>query len=677
MVTEARDFVDGEVIPGTRYRVLRLLGRGGMGSVYEVEHTELQKRFVLKALSPTLANRDDLVARLRNEWRALARLAHPSIVSVTDAGTTGDSVPFYVMEHLAGVTLAERLQRSGPMPLSPALELTSQLLDALSAAHTIGVIHRDIKPSNILLLEAGGIKLLDFGIAKVLEQETGVVTARGLRIGTPRYMSPEQARGEHVDGRTDLYAVGLVLFEVLSGRSPFEGIVDTEQLLRAQIDAPPPPLGPELSHAWSELDDFIQALLAKDPRQRPTSARAAAVRVKSLASEAKRRAAIDARPSSPGRPDSGSIHSGSVQSGAPTAVASQPYTPDGTLIDPHMATARPAGTNGRGGTLRMDRPRPGEDAPSRERAPDSSARSPKPDSLGMSPPTSIEPQSSTIPGQPPPDFLPYDGNTAHDPTLLPSRAESLAPPSDAPSAAPARAGDTERLDDKAAAPTRTAIRRIEGHATPPPVVPPTLADAVAESERPKRSGHLRTLIGVLGAFGALLLGGYLGLVISRPSESNVVEEQAAVPAVSLEPSEQHEPSRPPPNPATPLNPASGDAPPPTRPKGAASVSPAANSPAPVSKQPRPSNSGHKRSKSSVPKSAKPAQPQPALAEPAQSAKPARVKPAPPQPTQPAPVEPAPVEPAQPAHPAPQPSEAAPARSGPLRPGPRLPGSGLD
>src|SRR6188768_454273 len=168
-LNEFREFENGEVILGTRYRVLSLIGVGGMGSVYEVEHVELGKRFVLKALLRELSRRDDLVQRLRNEWRALARLQHANIVNVTDAGTSGGGVPFYVMERLDGDTLAELLRLKSRLYVLEAVNIAVSVLEALSAAHEIGIIHRDVKPANVFIVNGGGVKLLDFGVAKIAD----------------------------------------------------------------------------------------------------------------------------------------------------------------------------------------------------------------------------------------------------------------------------------------------------------------------------------------------------------------------------------------------------------------------------------------------------------------------------------------------------------------------------
>ncbi|HET7541993.1 MAG TPA: serine/threonine-protein kinase [Polyangiaceae bacterium] len=281
-MTEFREFQDGEVIAGTRYRVLGLIGVGGMGSVYEVEHTELGKRFVLKALLRELSRRDDLVQRLRNEWRALARLQHANIVNVTDAGTSGGGVPFYVMERLEGETLAALLRQKRRLPVLEAVHIATSVLEALSAAHDIGIIHRDVKPANVFVVNGGGVKLLDFGIAKIADASS-VVTARGLAVGTPRYMSPEQARGERVDGRSDIYASALMLYEMIAGVGPFDDVHEANDLLLAHLAREAPRLSSWLSGVSPELDRIMTQMLAKDCRQRPAHAREAAEQLRDFA----------------------------------------------------------------------------------------------------------------------------------------------------------------------------------------------------------------------------------------------------------------------------------------------------------------------------------------------------------------------------------------------------------
>ncbi|MDX2055893.1 MAG: protein kinase [Polyangiaceae bacterium] len=280
-----RQYQDGETIAGTRFRVLGLLGVGGMGAVYDVEHTELGKRFVLKTLHQSLSTSDELVARLRNEWRALGRLAHPNIVNVTDAGTTADGSAYYVMERLEGEPLSSRMSRVGRHTLLEAIAIAEGILHALGAAHEIGVIHRDVKPPNVFVLTDGTVKLLDFGIAKVAESEVGPITMRGIAIGTPRYMAPEQARGDTVDSRADLYATGLILFELVAGASPFEGSRDANELLIAQLTKEPPSLRSLVPTVPVEFDELVHSLLAKEAKKRPATAQEVLRRLEAIAAK--------------------------------------------------------------------------------------------------------------------------------------------------------------------------------------------------------------------------------------------------------------------------------------------------------------------------------------------------------------------------------------------------------
>ncbi len=274
-MTAKEQLKPGETIPGTPYRVIRLIGSGGMGSVYEVEHQELGKRFVLKTLLSELSNRADLVQRLRTEWRSLGKLEHPNIVRVSDAGVAQGKFPYFVMERLMGETLADRLAQQRKLPVELALKISIGVLDALSVAHSIGIIHRDVKPPNIFVTDQEVPKLLDFGIAKLLDASAEAITARGVAVGTPRYMSPEQAAGDPVDARADLYAVGLVLYEMISGAGPYRAS-DANELFLAHLTQPAPPLSSQAPRVSLELDAITASLLAKSPTARPASAKAAA-----------------------------------------------------------------------------------------------------------------------------------------------------------------------------------------------------------------------------------------------------------------------------------------------------------------------------------------------------------------------------------------------------------------
>jgi serine/threonine-protein kinase len=198
-------------------------------------------------------------------------------------------VPYYVMERLVGETLGARLKRGPAFHLVEALRLAAELLEGLDAAHGIGVVHRDVKPPNIFLTPMrdpkpgyeSQAKLLDFGIAKILDVEVTQLTGRGVAIGTPRYMSPEQASGDEVDGRADLYAVGLVLFEMLTGQGPFEGVRNS-QVFFAHLTQPPPAISTLVGGIPPEVDRFVTSLLAKKPADRPRSAGAAAAALRSM-----------------------------------------------------------------------------------------------------------------------------------------------------------------------------------------------------------------------------------------------------------------------------------------------------------------------------------------------------------------------------------------------------------
>lgn len=271
------------MIAGTAYRTRRIIGRGGMGSVYEVEHVELGRNFVLKALHEHLAAREDLVGRMRNEWRALAKLHHPNIVQVTDAGTTDEGLPYFVMEHLQGRTLADLLRAEKKPGLLRSCMMLVDVLNGLSAAHAAGVIHRDIKPPNIFVMEDGCAKLLDFGIAKLRDRAAKVVTVGGVSIGTPRYMAPEQAEGGKVDGRADIYASALVLYECVVGRGPFAHIHDPNRLVMAHLTVEPERADFVDSAVPAELADLLHRWLLKDPGSRPPGAEHAAKELKALA----------------------------------------------------------------------------------------------------------------------------------------------------------------------------------------------------------------------------------------------------------------------------------------------------------------------------------------------------------------------------------------------------------
>jgi eukaryotic-like serine/threonine-protein kinase len=274
-MTRPRDYRPGEHVPGTVYRVVRLIGAGGMGTVYDVEDTTVGKRYVLKTLHPDLHKRGDLADRMVKEARQLARVSHPNIVEVVTAGATTDDLklPYYVMEKLNGQSLRTVLTKKGSLELAHAMHIAIDLLDALDNAHDKGVIHRDVKPDNIFLhINPNGLtttKLLDFGIMKVLD-EPGLTAGRFM--GTLRYAAPEQLRGETPMPQTDLYAAGLVLYEMIAGKGPFDDEGDSSKIAAAHLAATPPPLMHWGVVVPEQLERLVRTSLSKDPLKRPKDA---------------------------------------------------------------------------------------------------------------------------------------------------------------------------------------------------------------------------------------------------------------------------------------------------------------------------------------------------------------------------------------------------------------------
>lgn len=218
-------FAPGQVLAG-KLRIVRLLGAGGMGAVFEVEHELTRHRRALKLLHPQMAGIPSVVERFLREASAAGRIGNRHIVETFDAGRLDTGEPYIVMELLTGRTLAEVLEQRGPLSIDSACDIVIQACDAVSAAHAAGIVHRDLKPENLFLCgpDASFVKILDFGVSKFDSATTGVdgITLEGSPIGTPFYMSPEQVRGEkNIDARADVYALGVLFYECLTGRKPF------------------------------------------------------------------------------------------------------------------------------------------------------------------------------------------------------------------------------------------------------------------------------------------------------------------------------------------------------------------------------------------------------------------------------------------------------------------------
>jgi serine/threonine protein kinase len=267
----------GDLLAG-KYRVEALLGRGGMGAVYLAENTDIGRKVAIKVLNPELARDPDTLARFKQEARAAAAIGHPGIVDVLDLGTAPDGSPFLVMERLEGETLRQRLSRERTMAPQAAAEIVAAALDALASAHEKGVIHRDLKPDNLFLVArpVPAVKVLDFGISKFRGGKDVHLTRTGAVMGTPLYMSPEQARGaKDITPATDIYSAGAILYEALAGQPPYPGESYNEVIAKV-LTEPLRPLAALRPDAPPALVATLEGMLAKPIEHRPGDARSLA-----------------------------------------------------------------------------------------------------------------------------------------------------------------------------------------------------------------------------------------------------------------------------------------------------------------------------------------------------------------------------------------------------------------
>jgi serine/threonine-protein kinase len=266
-----------------RYETVRLLGEGGMGRVYLARQVDLGRQVVVKVMHDHVANDPNFRKRFERETLLMARFQHPYVVTLYDASLNDPEGPCIVMEYIKGVTLDTVLHRNNRLGAPRVARLLSQLCEALFAAHQEGIVHRDLKPANLMVVDADSpyekIKVMDFGLAKLIDSRARTlnkptVTNADFAVGTPGYISPEQVRGDEMDHRSDLYSVGVILFELLTGRLPFSG-AETMDVLLAHATQAPPTFAQMGAGAWvaPSVEALVQRCLAKDPQERPASAR--------------------------------------------------------------------------------------------------------------------------------------------------------------------------------------------------------------------------------------------------------------------------------------------------------------------------------------------------------------------------------------------------------------------
>jgi eukaryotic-like serine/threonine-protein kinase len=272
--TSHRRDIIGRTVDG-KYRFLSLLGEGGMGAVFEAEHVGTGRPVAVKVLHPSQAKKKVAVKRFHQEARAASKIGHPNICEVSDLGTLADGAPYLVMEKLVGSTLAERIAREGGLPVDDVLDIVIQALSGLIAAHEKGIVHRDIKPENVFLCDRAGApplaKILDFGVSKMIaaqHEEELDLTRTGMVMGTPFYMSPEQARGDrNLDARVDVWACGVMLYEALTGRRPFIA-ANYNALLLQILTAEPRPLREFRPATPEALERILAHALARNRDER-------------------------------------------------------------------------------------------------------------------------------------------------------------------------------------------------------------------------------------------------------------------------------------------------------------------------------------------------------------------------------------------------------------------------
>lgn len=479
-----------------KYELKRLIGVGGMGRVFEATHVALGNGVAVKCLLPQLARVDTLSARFMREARISAQLTSPYVARVTDVGQLPDSTPYLVMELLEGELLQDYIERSGRLPIALALPIAVQVLKALESAHAMGVIHRDLKPENVFVLKAQAneegpaprVKVLDFGIARLkLSSEFQALTKPGTSMGTPEYMAPEQAySADQADERSDIYSVGVMLYEMLSGRLPAEGDTPLE-IANKVISGSLVPLAELVPQLPAELCDWVTRCLHRDPSQRPNTAIALREALETLT--AARAGSGSTRPGHPASANPYHPASVSPPAGDPVAV--------GPIADPQDPD------DSAGGTLTAGDPAVGNSVgPGAERAPLSSGTA------------AAIPRAIPRPPARPPEGLDLGPSSLESPSSeTPDSPEGAVerPPADSP-AAPVAADAFPATEQMSVASLPPGRSPAPAQASLRPTAPDSKPAEVrrAASDRPRAAS--RTRIGVvvlLSACVASAAGGYL------------------------------------------------------------------------------------------------------------------------------------------------------------------------
>src|SRR5215211_7030225 len=295
-VASAAHDLEQKLTPGQRvkhYQIVNLTGEGGMGEVYLATDTILGRRVALKVLPAFVSKDPERLRRFTQEARAASRLSHPNVCVVHEIGETDDGRPFIAMEYVEGMTLRQRM-RNHSMKLGDVLDIAIQIAEGLIAAHDAGIIHRDIKPENVIIRPEGYVKILDFGLAKLTERHKSATTTTmptllfrstpGVVIGTAAYMSPEQARGIAVDERTDIWGLGVVLYEMASGNPPFSGETPTDVVV-AIVEREQPPISRHVEGTPAELERIVKKALRKERNERYQIVKEMAIDLRSLRRE--------------------------------------------------------------------------------------------------------------------------------------------------------------------------------------------------------------------------------------------------------------------------------------------------------------------------------------------------------------------------------------------------------